>query len=107
MRKTRRQIEKIINRYRKSLQNFGINIERIILYGSFAGRRQSEHSDIDLIVVAKDFEKMNLRKRLEVLGIAAARIMEPVEALGYTPKEIVKAGKRSFLKEILEYGINV
>jgi len=50
---------------------------------------------------------MNLRQRLEVLGIAAARIMKPIEAKGYTPEEINMVTEASFLKEILEVGVSV
>ncbi|MEK6715358.1 MAG: hypothetical protein AABY43_04885 [Candidatus Omnitrophota bacterium] len=50
---------------------------------------------------------MNLRERLEVLGIAAARIMKPVEAKGYTPQEIEMTQEASFLKEVLEMGISI
>jgi len=31
---------------------------------------------------------MNLRERLEILGIAAGKVFELIEALGYTSKEI-------------------
>ncbi len=62
---------------------------------------EGEESDIDLIVISKDFEKLNLRERLEILGLAAGRILEPIEALGYTKKEIESKGKESFVGEIL------
>ena len=29
--------------------------------------------------------KLNLRERLEVLGLAAGKVFEPIEARGYTP----------------------
>jgi hypothetical protein len=50
---------------------------------------------------------VNLRERLEVLGIAAVRIMRPVEAKGYTPEEIEMTSQASFLKEILEVGVSI
>jgi hypothetical protein len=36
---------------------------------------------------------MNLRERLEILDLAAEQVFEPIEALGYTPKEIIQKKK--------------
>ncbi|HAH20436.1 MAG TPA: nucleotidyltransferase domain-containing protein [Candidatus Omnitrophica bacterium] len=101
------QIKEVIEEYRQSLRTLGINVERVILYGSYAFGNQREDSDIDLVIISRDFRKMNLRERLEVLGIAAARIMEPVEARGYTPEEIQMTQEASFLKEVLEVGVSI
>lgn len=106
MYKTGPQIEEIIKEYKEVLQKLGINVTRVILYGSFARGSQREGSDIDLIIISDDFRKMNLRERLEILGIAAARIMEPVEAKGYTPEEIEMIPQTSFLREVLKASIS-
>lgn len=107
MYKASSQIREIIEEYKEALQSLGIDVERVILYGSFAKGNQREDSDIDIVIISKDFQKMNLRERLEVLGIAAVRIMKPVEAMGYTPREIEVASEASLLKEILELGVSV
>ena len=101
------QVKEIIKQYKESLRQCGIKVERFILYGSFAQGNPKEDSDIDLVVISESFQKMNLRERLEVLGIGAVRIMKPIEAKGYTPKEIELAPKVSFLGEILKSGINI
>jgi len=74
--------------------------EKIILYSSYAEGNPREESDIDLIVISEDFEGMNLRERLEVLGLSAGRILKHIKALGYTEKEI-EQNKETFLEEIL------
>ncbi len=107
MHKAGHQIKEIIEGYKRALKNLGINVERVILYGSNALGNQREDSDIDVVIVSKDFQNLNLRERLEVLGIAAARIMRPIEAKGYTPEEIERAPEASFLKEILEVGVRI
>ena len=66
----------------------GICVEKIMLYGSQAVGSAREDSDIDLIVISKDWKNLNQRQRLELLGIASARILEPVQAQGFTPAEI-------------------
>lgn len=107
MLKTESSVKRIIEEYTQSLKKLGVNTERVILYGSFAKGQERLDSDIDIIVISKDFQRMNLRERLEVLGIAAVRIMRPIEAKGYTPEEIKAASQASFLKEILEVGVSV
>ena len=98
--KKTRNVKRIIERYRQELRNFNIDSKKIILYGSYAKGNPREDSDIDLIVISDDFKDMNLRERLEILGIAAGRVFEPIEALGYTPKEILEK-KETFLEAIL------
>ena len=107
MHKTRPEIKKIINKYKEVLRILGVNAESAVLYGSYAKGNPHKDSDIDLVIVSKDFKKMNLRERLEVLGIAAVRIMQPIEAKGYTPEEIDMKRPASFLEEILATGINI
>jgi predicted nucleotidyltransferase len=100
MAKTKREIEEIITKYKKVLIKLGINSQRVILYGSYARGNPREDSDIDLIIISEDFKNMNLRVRLETLGLAAGKILEPIEAVGYTEEEI-KNTKGTFLEEIL------
>ncbi len=105
MDKKRQKIRKVVSHYKRMLEELGIHVEQTILFGSYAKKRESKESDIDLIIISEDFAKMNLRKRLEMLGIAAARIMKPIEAKGYTLKEVKQASKSSLLKEIIQEGI--
>ncbi len=45
---------------------------------------------------------------MEILGMAAARIMEPVRALGYTPEEYVSFEKGSFIAdEVKRLGVEI
>lgn len=101
--KTGQQIEEIIKQYTAKLIDLGIEVERVILFGSYAKGHPREDSDIDLIVVSKDFESMNIRERLEILGVASARIMQPIQAKGYTLQEMESKEKDSFLTEVLEH----
>ncbi len=97
------KVERIIKEYIKKLEEMNIIPLKVILFGSYAKGEAREDSDIDLIIVSKDFEKMNIRERLEILGIAAARIMQPIQADGYTPNEL-DAKEDAFLIEVLKHG---
>jgi predicted nucleotidyltransferase len=100
--KTEREIQEIITKYQREIEKLGIRPQKIILFGSYAGGIPREDSDIDVIVIADDFKNMNLRERLELLGIAAGRIYEPIEALGYTQEELNSRMKETFLEAILK-----
>jgi predicted nucleotidyltransferase len=100
--KTEREIKEIISRYAIEIEKLGIKPQRILLYGSYAKGNAREDSDIDLVVVSENFKDMNVRERLELLGIAAGKVFEPIEAIGYTSAEIEVNKKGTFLEEILE-----
>ncbi len=99
--KTEREVKEIIERFRKEIERMGVKPRQILLYGSYAGGTPREDSDIDVIVISEDFRNLNLRERLELLGIAAGKVFEPIEALGYTPEEIDSHKKETFLEAIL------
>lgn len=106
--KGRSEIKNIKDRYIRELKEMGISVEKVVLFGSYAKGHPREDSDIDLLVVSKDFRDKNLRERLELLGLAAGRVFEPVEAIGYTKEEIEdEKTEGSFIKEILSSGVAV
>jgi len=80
----------------------GIRPEKVMLYGSQATGTAREGSDIDLIVISNDWKKYSQRERLEMLGIASARILEPVQAQGFTPVEISKNQIMPFWEHVLK-----
>lgn len=88
MAKTASELEMIIRRFRAEVEKMGIRCEKILLFGSQARGTAEEGSDIDLFVISPDWARYNERERLEILGIAAARILEPIQARGVTPDEL-------------------
>jgi predicted nucleotidyltransferase len=101
MTETTPELKRIVKRYRVQFEKMGIRPTRILLYGSQAAGTAREGSDIDLIVISSDWQKYNHRQRLELLGIAAARILEPVQAQGFTPGEIKKKQILPFWEEVM------
>jgi predicted nucleotidyltransferase/HEPN domain-containing protein len=91
-----------IQRFRAELEKMGIRCERILLFGSQANGTAQEGSDIDLFVVSSDWARYNDRERFEILGIAAARILEPIQARGITPDEIATHRLSSFWEQVLQ-----
>lgn len=102
MAKATSELKQVIKRYRNQLQKMGIRPTRVLLYGSQAAGTAREGSDIDLIVISGDWEKYNHRQRLELLGVAAARILEPVQAQGFTPSEIKSKKVAPFWQQVIK-----
>jgi len=95
---------KEIGAFCRELRRLRIRPERIALFGSWARGEARTGSDIDLIVVSRDFQGKGLRRRLELLGIAAARALVPIQALGYTPGEFEEPEPGGLLENILVGG---
>lgn len=94
--------EKLIQRYVDALAKVGIHPERVLLFGSHARGTAHKWSDIDVVVISKDFENIPPLKRLEMLSLATWKVDSRIEALGYTPKEIAERGKDSIIWEEIQ-----
>ena len=103
--KKRPQIKKIISKYQRKLEELGIEVSKIILYGSYAGGRPKEYSDIDIIIVSPTFNKMDIFERQEILSRAHHGFGEPIEPIGLTPKQMKE--KKGLAREIMEKGITL
>jgi predicted nucleotidyltransferase len=97
----KRALKLIVTRYCAELATMGIQVEKVLLYGSQARRTAHDASDIDLIVISRDWKPYSVRERLEILGVASARILEPVQANGFTPDEISSQMLMPFWEHIL------
>ena len=93
-----------IERFIESLRNH-LELDKVILFGSWAKGKQKRWSDIDLAVISNHFERMNFHDRLVLLGILAwqSKATE-IEALGYTLDEYKHATRMDFLGEIKRTG---
>lgn len=90
------QARKIARGYVKSLKPW-LRVEKALLFGSAARGKMTKHSDIDLIVLSKDFQKMRLDKRLVMLSRLRGYEYSawPMDILGYTPSEFEQLAKLS------------
>ena len=79
----------------------GVEVDRVLLFGSQATGTAREGSDIDLVVISPKWAVFNQRERLEMLGVAAARILEPIQAQGFTPQEISAGQLSPFWTQVL------
>lgn len=92
----------ILKRFREALESRKIHVEKIILFGSWAKGTAGEFSDIDVVVVSKDFNGKDLWSRAQMLGAAVYQVFEPIEAVALTPQEW--EGKTSTVCELAKNG---
>lgn len=77
----------IINRLRMEVEERGIKLQTVILYGSQATGVSREDSDIDVIVISDDFANKSYWERIDILTDAIYSISAPVEAVAMTTDE--------------------
>ena len=101
---TNERVKELLNYYLKKV-NKKFKIEKAILFGSRAGKDWLLNSDVDLVLISKDFEKVPFRKRMsEVLEYWDEYI--DLEVICYTPREFSKLSKMiTIAKEAKEKGI--
>ena len=93
-----KELQKIVQKLKENYDP-----EKIILFGSVAGRTASEGSDIDLIIIKRTDE--NPWKRLAEVDRFIDHTV-PVDILVYTPEEVEERLRLHdfFLKDALENG---
>ena len=62
----KRKVVEAIKFFENSLIDSGLNISKIILFGSQAKKKQTEESDVDLIIISDDFKGKNIFERAEI-----------------------------------------
>ena len=99
--KLRKLIQEIVDHITREYQP-----DKIILYGSYAYGKPTEHSDIDLLIV-KDTDKRRVDRFVEISRL----IYEPgrhisISPLVYTPKELEERLSLGddFIQEVLTKG---
>ena len=82
-------------------------ISKLYLFGSMASGKAHEGSDLDLLVVAKQFRGQGLLERAPGLHMDWD-LDYPVDFLCYTPQEFDRLRKRiTIVKEAVERGIEI
>jgi predicted nucleotidyltransferase len=95
----------IVRNYASDIESHGVNLRKVILYGSFAKGTQHKWSDIDVVLVADEFCGFYPfdKKMFPYVGIKKPYIR--IEARTY-PTEYFEQGD-PFINEIRKTGINI
>jgi predicted nucleotidyltransferase len=80
------------------------NIERAILFGSFATGRPSRKSDVDLILVKRTAKRYFERFEKLLEDLYRAIPGREIECFIYTPEELASISHRVFVRRALDEG---
>lgn len=76
---------------KKLLKEKGLNINKIVMFGSFARGEQKEDSDIDIIIISSDFRDKGIFERVKLTtGIGrelVRKVKMPFDLLYYSDEE--------------------
>ncbi len=100
---TQVELTEAINDFLQSLKQ-GINVEALVLYGSYVNGQPHDWSDIDIAVISPDFEEISLPKRQEVIAKLTSHRDSRFSPIGYPSSEYHNPGRHSFLREIIRTG---
>ncbi len=98
-----RQVAKPINTFINALPKT-VQPSQVIIFGSQNDGTAAEDSDIDIVVVSKDFEKISEDKRLDILYRASRFISPEIHPWGVTPEELSAADNQSTLGTARKFG---
>src|SRR5258705_84936 len=82
--KTKIELEQIVKAYVSNLREKGIQVEKVIVFGSYGRGTATENSDIDLAFIAKDFDRYNLFQRQKLLASCRPGLVR-TDVLAYSP----------------------
>ena len=102
---TRNAAIKTVKNYAKEIRQQGINLRKVILFGSFAKGTQHEWSDIDVALVADDFTGVGFLDTPRFSGIGIKKPYIRIEPKTY-PTDYFQEGD-PFIDEIKKTGIEI
>ena len=98
-------ITSAIKRYVLALSTFGIHTNRLVLFGSFARGDADEWSDIDLVVIAPEFDGPRELTLVEKLWLATASADNRIEPIPCGELEWETDGARPILEIARREGV--
>lgn len=83
----KKDVVNILKHLKELLENNDIHVDKLILFGSWAKGTQQEGSDIDVVIISKDFNGKDYWSRINILSDAIYKVFAPIQAVAMTPQE--------------------
>jgi len=99
------EIKKTILQYRRNIENAGIPIEKMVVFGSYARGNAREDSDIDICVVSPKLGKDEMAEASK-LNFLRWKLDNRIEAHPVSSKDF-KETATPLISEIKKYGVEV
>jgi len=100
------QAIRIIKEFINALKREGINIDRVILFGSYAKGHARPESDIDIAIISKDFGKDRVEEGMTLFRIAG-KIDPRLEPIPFSTKVFENDTWVPLIYEIRQKGIEL
>jgi predicted nucleotidyltransferase len=100
------QVIRVIKEFINALKREGINIDRVILFGSYAKGNVRPDSDIDIAVISKDFGKDRVEEGMTLFRIAG-KIDPRLEPIPFSTKVYENDTWIPLIYEIKQKGIEL
>jgi predicted nucleotidyltransferase len=100
------QAIRVIKEFINALKREGINIDRVILFGSYAKGNVRPDSDIDIAVISKDFGKDRVEEGMTLFRIAG-KIDPRLEPIPFSTKVYENDTWIPLIYEIKQKGIEL
>ncbi len=101
----KKEIKNIVLEYRKRIENSGIPVERMVLFGSYARGKARKDSDIDICVISSKLGKDEMSE-IGKLNFLHWKLDNRIEAHPVSSKDY-KTIATPFISEIQKYGIEI
>lgn len=98
------EIEKIYE-FVQLLKQQGVNVSKVILFGSYAKGRANPDSDIDIVIVSAQFGQ-DTAEEMMLLRKIALKVDSHIEPVPLSPEDL-NDNYSTFAQEIKRYGIEV
>lgn len=95
----------IAKQFKTEIENTGLPVQAMYVFGSVAKRKARKGSDIDICVISSKFGKDLFAERVKLMGITA-RVNDAIEPHPFTVQDM-KETYSPLVSEILKYGVKV
>lgn len=90
----KRKVKEAITYLKDLLLEKGLNINKIIIFGSYAKGNYRKDSDIDLVVISSDFSGKGIFEKAKMLGDVEWKLIKkylvPFDIITMSPEEFEK-----------------
>ena len=104
----KRKFIRVIRILKDLTRQKGIDVDRIVVFGSYARGEEKKGSDIDIIIVSRDFEGKDIFDRVEIASGLHRELVEktmmPADIMYYSPTEW-EQGNSLIINQAKEEGI--
>lgn len=91
----------------EAFEKSGVHVDKIVVFGSYARGKPHKDSDVDVIIVSKDFRGKDIFQKVEMVrgidGELVRRTKKPFDILYYSDTEW-KRGDSLTINAAKEYG---